>query len=96
MQVELLKRNKNDEIDTLEQCIWAAWEINEEPHVPRQVNLQTANWVIQVTKIKTDLRMLLSCRRRGGVVDESGAGWFSDRRDGGRRDTRGFSQIRGY
>ena len=37
MQVELLKRDKNDEIDTLEQCIAAAWEIHGEPHVPRQV-----------------------------------------------------------
>ena len=31
MQVELLKRDKNDEIDTLEQCIAAAWEIHGEP-----------------------------------------------------------------
>ena len=37
MQVELLKRDKNDEIDTLEQCIAAACEIHVEPHVPRQV-----------------------------------------------------------
>ena len=37
MQVELLKLDKNDEIDTLEQCIVAAWEIHEEPHVSRQV-----------------------------------------------------------
>ena len=37
MQVELLKRDKNDEIDTLEQCIVAACEIHGEPHVPRQV-----------------------------------------------------------
>ena len=37
MQVELLKRDKNDEIETLEQCIAAAWEIHGEPHVPRQV-----------------------------------------------------------
>ena len=37
MQVELLKRDKNDEIDTLEQCIAAAWKIHGEPHVPRQV-----------------------------------------------------------
>ena len=37
MQVELLKLDKNDEIDTLEQCIAAAWEIHGEPHVPRQV-----------------------------------------------------------
>ena len=37
MQVELLKRDKNDEIDTLEQCIAAAMEIHREPHVPRQV-----------------------------------------------------------
>ena len=37
MQVELLKRDKNDEIDTLEQCIAAAWEIHGEPHVSRQV-----------------------------------------------------------
>ena len=28
MQVELLKLDKNDEIDTLEQCIAAAWEIH--------------------------------------------------------------------
>ena len=34
MQVKLLKRDKNDEIDTLEQCIAAAWEIHGEPHVP--------------------------------------------------------------
>ena len=37
MQVELLKRDKTDEIDTFEQCIAAAWEIHGEPHVPRQV-----------------------------------------------------------
>ena len=37
MQVELMKLDKNDEIDTLEQCIAAAWEIHGEPHVPRQV-----------------------------------------------------------
>ena len=37
MQVELLKRNNNDEIDTLEQCIAAALEIHGEPHVPTQV-----------------------------------------------------------
>ena len=37
MQVELLKRDKNDEIDTLELCIAAAWEIHGELHVPRQV-----------------------------------------------------------
>ena len=37
MQVELLKRDKNDEIDTLEQCIVAALEIHGEPRVPRQV-----------------------------------------------------------
>ena len=37
MQVELLKRDKNDEMDTLEQYIAAAWEIHGEPHVPRQV-----------------------------------------------------------
>ena len=37
MQVELFKRDKNDEIDTLELCIAAAWEIHWEPRVPRQV-----------------------------------------------------------
>ena len=37
MQVELLKRDKNDEIDRLDQCIAAALEIHGEPHVPRQV-----------------------------------------------------------
>ena len=37
MQVELLKRDNNDEIDTLEQCIVAALEIHGEPRVPRQV-----------------------------------------------------------
>ena len=37
MQVELLKRDKNENIDTLEQCIEAAWEIHREPHVPREV-----------------------------------------------------------
>ena len=37
MQVELWKRDKNDEIDTLEQCISAAWQIHGEPRVPRQV-----------------------------------------------------------
>ena len=37
MQVELLKLDKNDEIDTLEQCIAAACEIHGEPHMPRQV-----------------------------------------------------------
>ena len=37
MQVELLKRDKNNEIDTLEQYIAAAWEAHGEPHVPRQV-----------------------------------------------------------
>ena len=37
MQVELLKRDNNAEIDTLEQCIAAAWEIHGESHVPRQV-----------------------------------------------------------
>ena len=37
IQVELLKRDNNDEIDTLEQCIAAALEIYGEPHVPRQV-----------------------------------------------------------
>ena len=36
-QVESLKLDKNDEIDTLEQCIAAAWEIHVEPHMPRQV-----------------------------------------------------------
>ena len=35
MQVELLKRYKNDEIDTLELCIAAALEIHVEPHVSR-------------------------------------------------------------
>ena len=33
----MLKRDKNDKIDTLELCIAAAWEIHGEPHVPRQV-----------------------------------------------------------
>ena len=33
----MLKLDKNDEIDTLELCIAAAWEIHGEPHVPRQV-----------------------------------------------------------
>ena len=37
MQVELFKRGKNDEIDSLEECIAAAWEIHGEPRVPRQV-----------------------------------------------------------
>ena len=37
MQVELLKRDKNDEINTLELCKAAAWEIHGEPHVPRQL-----------------------------------------------------------
>ena len=37
MQVELFKNDKNDEIDTLEECIAAAWEIHGEPRVPRQV-----------------------------------------------------------
>ena len=37
MQVELLKRDKNDKIDTPEQCMAATWEIHGEPHVPRQV-----------------------------------------------------------
>ena len=37
MEVELLKRDKNDEIDRVEQCMAAAWEIHVEPHVPRQV-----------------------------------------------------------
>ena len=37
MQVELFERDKNDEIDTLELCKAAAWEIHGEPHVPRQV-----------------------------------------------------------
>ena len=37
MQVELFKKDKNDEIDTLELCIAAAWEIHGEPRVPRQV-----------------------------------------------------------
>ena len=37
MQVELSKNDKNDEIDTLEECISAAWEIHGEPRVPRQV-----------------------------------------------------------
>ena len=37
MQVELLKLDKNDEIDTLELCIALAWEIHGEPHVPRQM-----------------------------------------------------------
>ena len=37
MQVELFKLDKNDEIDTLEQCIAAACEIHGEPHVSRQV-----------------------------------------------------------
>ena len=31
MHVELLKRDKNDEIDTLELCIAAAWEIHVKP-----------------------------------------------------------------
>ena len=37
MQVELFKKDKNDEIDTLELCIAAAWEVHGEPRVPRQV-----------------------------------------------------------
>ena len=37
MQVELFKKNRNDEIDTLEQCIAAELEIHGEPRVPRQV-----------------------------------------------------------
>ena len=37
MHVELWKRDKNDEIDTLEQCIAAAWEIQGEPRVTMQV-----------------------------------------------------------
>ena len=37
MQVELFKKDKNDEIDSLEECIAAAWEIHGEPRVPRQV-----------------------------------------------------------
>ena len=37
MQVELFKRDKNEEFDTLELCIAAAWEIHGEPRVPRQV-----------------------------------------------------------
>ena len=37
IQVELFKKVKNDEIDSLEQCIAAAWEIHGEPRVPRQV-----------------------------------------------------------
>ena len=37
MQVELFKKDKNDEIDTLEECIAAAWEIHGEPRVLRQV-----------------------------------------------------------
>ena len=37
MQLELLKRDKKNEIDVMEQCIAAAWEINVEPRVPRQV-----------------------------------------------------------
>ena len=37
MQVELFKKDNNDEIDSLEQCIAAAWEIHGEPRVPRQV-----------------------------------------------------------
>ena len=37
MQVELFKKDKNDEIDTLEECIAAAWEIHGEPRVPRRV-----------------------------------------------------------
>ena len=37
MQVELFKKDNNDEIDTLEECIAAAWEIHGEPRVPRQV-----------------------------------------------------------
>ena len=37
MQVELFKKDKNDAIDTLEECIAAAWGIHGEPRVPRQV-----------------------------------------------------------
>ena len=37
MQVELFKKDKNDEIDTLELCIAAAWEVHGEPRLPRQV-----------------------------------------------------------
>ena len=37
MQVELFKKDKNDEIDTVEECIAAAWEVHGEPRVPRQV-----------------------------------------------------------
>ena len=33
----MFKKDKNDEIDTLEECIAAAWEIHGEPRVPRQV-----------------------------------------------------------
>ena len=37
MQVELFKKDKNDDLDSLEECIAAAWEIHGEPRVPRQV-----------------------------------------------------------
>ena len=37
MQVELFKKDKNDEIESLEECIAAALEIHGEPRVPRQV-----------------------------------------------------------
>ena len=37
MHVELFNLDKNDEIDTLELCIAAAWEMHGEPRVPRQV-----------------------------------------------------------
>ena len=37
MHVELFNKDKNDEIDTMEECIAAALEIHGEPRVPRQV-----------------------------------------------------------
>ena len=37
MQVELLKRDKNDDIETMEQCIAAACEIHGDYNMPRRV-----------------------------------------------------------
>ena len=33
----MFKKDNNDEIDSLEECIAAAWEMHGEPRVPRQV-----------------------------------------------------------
>ena len=70
MQVELLKRDKNDEIDTLELCIAAAWEIHGEPHVPRQVmqNLYDHGGVVEPKPTMVGAVSIGSASGEGGAL----------------------------